>query len=176
MVCAIVRSVSLSSSVKGGQVSTTWLMLWAAIEGVVGTCPAVPRRLSLSPSSPHPLPRRPQTRKTRRATHRADRSARSNNRRLPALLRRLHPRPRRGLARPLRPLPGPLLQQRARAAHAAAELAREVGGQARGRAARRDGAGRLGAGCREQEELGWRRDRGHAGVEAGVAAGDGGGS
>lgn len=36
MVFAIVRVVSLNSSVNGGQVSTQWLMLWAAIEGVVG--------------------------------------------------------------------------------------------------------------------------------------------
>lgn len=50
MVCAIVRCVSLNSSVKGGQVSTTWLMLWAAIEGLVGTCAAVPR-LSRAPLS-----------------------------------------------------------------------------------------------------------------------------
>lgn len=36
MVFAIVRVVSLNSSVNGGQVSTQWLMLWAGIEGVVG--------------------------------------------------------------------------------------------------------------------------------------------
>ncbi|CAM1503358.1 Fc.00g081340.m01.CDS01 [Cosmosporella sp. VM-42] len=35
MVTAIIRSVSLESSVNSGQVSTTWLMLWAAIEGAV---------------------------------------------------------------------------------------------------------------------------------------------
>ncbi|OBT90781.1 hypothetical protein VE02_00625 [Pseudogymnoascus sp. 03VT05] len=35
MVFAIVRVVSLNSSVNGGQVSTQWLMLWAGIEGVV---------------------------------------------------------------------------------------------------------------------------------------------
>ncbi|KFY21035.1 hypothetical protein V491_03212 [Pseudogymnoascus sp. VKM F-3775] len=35
MVFAVVRVVSLNSSVNGGQVSTQWLMLWAAIEGVV---------------------------------------------------------------------------------------------------------------------------------------------
>lgn len=56
MVCAIVRCVSLNSSVKGGQVSTTWLILWAAIEGVVCTYPAVPRRLSLSPLPSLPAP------------------------------------------------------------------------------------------------------------------------
>ena len=37
MVFAIVRVVSLNSSVNGGQVSTTWLILWAGIEGAVGT-------------------------------------------------------------------------------------------------------------------------------------------
>jgi divalent metal cation (Fe/Co/Zn/Cd) transporter len=36
MVFAIVRVVSLNSSVNGGQVSTQWLMLWAGIEGLVG--------------------------------------------------------------------------------------------------------------------------------------------
>jgi hypothetical protein len=36
MVFAIVRVVSLNSSVNGGQVSTTWLILWAGIEGAVG--------------------------------------------------------------------------------------------------------------------------------------------
>ncbi|KAK2599015.1 hypothetical protein QQS21_005549 [Conoideocrella luteorostrata] len=35
MVTAIIRSVSLESSTDGGQVSTTWLMLWAGIEGAV---------------------------------------------------------------------------------------------------------------------------------------------
>ncbi|KIN08814.1 hypothetical protein OIDMADRAFT_76981, partial [Oidiodendron maius Zn] len=35
MVTAIVRSVSLESTSGGGQVSTTWLMLWAAIEGAI---------------------------------------------------------------------------------------------------------------------------------------------
>ncbi|KAK3179175.1 hypothetical protein K4F52_009364 [Lecanicillium sp. MT-2017a] len=35
MVTAIIRSVSLDSSTSGGQVSTTWLMLWAGIEGAV---------------------------------------------------------------------------------------------------------------------------------------------
>ena len=38
MVFAIVRVVSLNSSVNGGQVSTQWLMLWAGIEGLVGMC------------------------------------------------------------------------------------------------------------------------------------------
>lgn len=36
MVFAIVRVISLNSSVNGGQVSTQWLMLWAGIEGAVG--------------------------------------------------------------------------------------------------------------------------------------------
>lgn len=36
MILAVVRVVSLNSSVNGGQVSTTWLLLWAGIEGVVG--------------------------------------------------------------------------------------------------------------------------------------------
>ncbi|KAH7311803.1 hypothetical protein BKA65DRAFT_558443 [Rhexocercosporidium sp. MPI-PUGE-AT-0058] len=35
MVFAVVRVVSLDSSVANGQVSTTWLILWAAIEGTV---------------------------------------------------------------------------------------------------------------------------------------------
>ncbi|GJN75003.1 hypothetical protein PLICBS_009099 [Purpureocillium lilacinum] len=35
MVTAIIRSVSLESSTSAGQVSTTWLMLWAGIEGAV---------------------------------------------------------------------------------------------------------------------------------------------
>ncbi|TQV97832.1 CFEM domain-containing protein [Cordyceps javanica] len=35
MVTAIIRSVSLNSSSSTGQVSTTWLMLWAGIEGAV---------------------------------------------------------------------------------------------------------------------------------------------
>ncbi|KFZ24021.1 hypothetical protein V502_01503 [Pseudogymnoascus sp. VKM F-4520 (FW-2644)] len=35
MVFAIVRVISLNSSVNGGQVSTQWLMLWAGIEGAV---------------------------------------------------------------------------------------------------------------------------------------------
>ena len=38
MVFAIVRVVSLDSSVNGGQVSTTWLIFWGAIEGAVGMC------------------------------------------------------------------------------------------------------------------------------------------
>lgn len=38
MVFAIVRVVSLNSSVNGGQVSTTWLILWGGIEGSVGMC------------------------------------------------------------------------------------------------------------------------------------------
>lgn len=36
MVFAIVRVISLNSSVNGGQVSTQWLMLWGGIEGAVG--------------------------------------------------------------------------------------------------------------------------------------------
>lgn len=36
MATAIIRSVSLNSSSSTGQVSTTWLMLWAGIEGAVG--------------------------------------------------------------------------------------------------------------------------------------------
>ncbi|QLI65189.1 uncharacterized protein G6M90_00g011960 [Metarhizium brunneum] len=35
MATAIIRSVSLESSVSSGQVSTTWLILWAGIEGAV---------------------------------------------------------------------------------------------------------------------------------------------
>ncbi|OAA70646.1 hypothetical protein ISF_02620 [Cordyceps fumosorosea ARSEF 2679] len=44
MATAIIRSVSLNSSSSTGQVSTTWLMLWAGIEGavaiIVGCLPA----------------------------------------------------------------------------------------------------------------------------------------
>ncbi|OAA52501.1 hypothetical protein BBO_00342 [Beauveria brongniartii RCEF 3172] len=40
MATAIIRSVSLNSSSSSGQVSTTWLMLWAGIEGVVGCLPS----------------------------------------------------------------------------------------------------------------------------------------
>lgn len=36
MVFAIVRSVSLDKTTNGGQVSTQWLILWGAIEGMVG--------------------------------------------------------------------------------------------------------------------------------------------
>ncbi|KAL7929244.1 hypothetical protein V8C35DRAFT_315898 [Trichoderma chlorosporum] len=35
MVTAIIRSVTLESSATSGQVSTTWLIMWAAIEGVI---------------------------------------------------------------------------------------------------------------------------------------------
>jgi hypothetical protein len=35
MIAAIVRVVSLGSGTEGGQVNTTWLILWAAIEGGV---------------------------------------------------------------------------------------------------------------------------------------------
>ncbi|PMB67176.1 hypothetical protein BM221_006838 [Beauveria bassiana] len=40
MATAIIRSVSLYFSSSAGQVSTTWLMLWAGIEGVVGCLPS----------------------------------------------------------------------------------------------------------------------------------------
>lgn len=36
MVFAVVRVVSLNKSTSGGQVSTTWLILWGGIEGCVG--------------------------------------------------------------------------------------------------------------------------------------------
>ena len=39
MVFATVRTVSLNSTTTGGQVSTQWLILWGAIEGVVGKLP-----------------------------------------------------------------------------------------------------------------------------------------
>jgi hypothetical protein len=41
MVFAIVRVISLDTSVRAtGQVSTTWLILWASLEGAVGMlCP-----------------------------------------------------------------------------------------------------------------------------------------
>ena len=42
MVFAIVRVVSLDSSVANGQVSTTWLILWASIEGAVGKSSSTP--------------------------------------------------------------------------------------------------------------------------------------
>lgn len=47
MIFAVVRVVSLNSSVNGGQVSTTWLMLWAGIEGVVGMSLSLPTNLHL---------------------------------------------------------------------------------------------------------------------------------
>jgi hypothetical protein len=36
MIAAIIRVISLDSSVQAGQVNSTWLVLWAAIEGAVG--------------------------------------------------------------------------------------------------------------------------------------------
>jgi hypothetical protein len=36
MIFAIVRVVSLDRSVNDGQVSTTWLIVWGGIEGMVG--------------------------------------------------------------------------------------------------------------------------------------------
>lgn len=36
MIFAIIRCVSLDSTAGSGQVSTTWLGLWAGIEGFVG--------------------------------------------------------------------------------------------------------------------------------------------
>ncbi|KAM3519974.1 hypothetical protein NHJ13051_007162 [Beauveria bassiana] len=45
MATAIIRSVSLYFSSSAGQVSTTWLMLWAGIEGVVAMIgPEIPAR------------------------------------------------------------------------------------------------------------------------------------
>lgn len=35
MIAAIVRVVSLGAGTEGGQVNTTWLILWAAVEGAV---------------------------------------------------------------------------------------------------------------------------------------------
>jgi hypothetical protein len=37
MIFAIIRCVSLDSTAGSGEVSTTWLGLWAGIEGCVGT-------------------------------------------------------------------------------------------------------------------------------------------
>ena len=37
MIFAIIRCVSLDSTAASGQVSSTWLALWAGIEGFVGT-------------------------------------------------------------------------------------------------------------------------------------------
>lgn len=39
MIFAIIRTVSLDRSAADGEVSTTWLIFWAAIEGVVGKHP-----------------------------------------------------------------------------------------------------------------------------------------
>jgi hypothetical protein len=37
MIFAIIRCVALDATAGGGQVSTTWLIFWATIEGFVGT-------------------------------------------------------------------------------------------------------------------------------------------
>jgi len=37
MVCAIVRASSLGIFAKAGQIPISWLVLWASIEGFVGT-------------------------------------------------------------------------------------------------------------------------------------------
>jgi hypothetical protein len=39
MIVAIIRVVSLDSGISDGQVNTSWLILWAAIEGAVGMFP-----------------------------------------------------------------------------------------------------------------------------------------
>jgi NhaP-type Na+/H+ or K+/H+ antiporter len=98
MIFAVVRVVSLNSSVNGGQVSTTWLMLWAGIEGVVGMSLSLPTNLHLEIF--------PQNKKYQGTwiTALICFASPSNHRRLPTLLRNLHPRPRREVARPLRTL------------------------------------------------------------------------
>jgi hypothetical protein len=48
MVCAIVRTSSLGVAANAGQIPISWLVLWAAIEGLVGTY----RILISSPSTP----------------------------------------------------------------------------------------------------------------------------
>ena len=53
MVFAIVRVVSLDVSTSGGQVSTTWRILWGGIEGAVGMLVSIHHiRLSFWPSLP----------------------------------------------------------------------------------------------------------------------------
>jgi hypothetical protein len=39
MLFAIVRVISLDSTVSSGQVDPTWLILWGGIEGLVGSYP-----------------------------------------------------------------------------------------------------------------------------------------
>jgi hypothetical protein len=45
MILAVVRAVSLNSSIDSGQIDTSWIMLWAAIEGLVGMCTPLPASL-----------------------------------------------------------------------------------------------------------------------------------
>lgn len=82
MVFAIVRVISLNSSVNGGQVSTQWLMLWAGIEGAVG--------MSRPEMPPH------QTQRIIDIDHSANILwfSSSNHCRMPPVLCNLHPRPR----------------------------------------------------------------------------------
>jgi hypothetical protein len=57
MICAIVRTSSLGVAANGGQIPMSWLVLWAAIEGLVGTYRILVFIFhpSLYPSSPLPL-------------------------------------------------------------------------------------------------------------------------
>jgi hypothetical protein len=53
MIVAIVRVISLDSSKENGNVSATWLMLFAVIEGTVGMSPPPNSRKSHTDSSLH---------------------------------------------------------------------------------------------------------------------------
>jgi hypothetical protein len=57
MICAIVRTSSLGVAANAGQIPISWLVLWAAIEGLVGMYRILVFIIHLSryPSSPWPL-------------------------------------------------------------------------------------------------------------------------
>lgn len=154
MVFAIVRVISLNSSVNGGQVSTQWLMLWAGIEGAVG--------MSL-PQNINPL--RPTIVNTDHSANLFCLSP-SNHRRLPPVLRHLHPRPRRGVSRTVRPPRREYLEQRQQPPDAPATFTNKICCAERKRDARGYGVEWLGPRFGEQEKLGRGRDYHHAGVES----------
>lgn len=56
MICAIVRTSSLGVAANAGQIPISWLVLWAAIEGLVGMYRILDFIFNLShyPSSPLP--------------------------------------------------------------------------------------------------------------------------
>jgi hypothetical protein len=57
MICAIVRTSSLGVAANAGQIPISWLVLWAAVEGLVGTYRILVFIIHPShyPSSPLPL-------------------------------------------------------------------------------------------------------------------------